>query len=62
MHLCLQETAFIEELFEDESQMEGLANNCSLIMVWHLRAEASEMRYPKGWLMQKNLDVVIPLA
>lgn len=57
-----EETAFIEELFEDESQMEGLANNCSLIMVWHLRVEASEMRYPKGWLMQKNLDVVIPLA
>ncbi|WOK91486.1 putative beta-1,4-xylosyltransferase IRX9H [Canna indica] len=57
-----EETAFIEELFEDEIQMEGLANNCSLIMVWRLEVEGPELTYPKGWLMQKNLEVVVPIA
>ncbi|EHA8590739.1 putative beta-1,4-xylosyltransferase IRX9H [Cocos nucifera] len=57
-----QETTFIEQLVEDESQMEGLANNCSEIMVWHLHLEAPELIYPKGWLMQKNLEVVVPLT
>lgn len=57
-----QETTFVEQLVEDESQMEGLANNCSEIMVWHLHLEAPELIYPKGWLMQKNLEVVAPLT
>ncbi|XP_008789311.2 probable beta-1,4-xylosyltransferase IRX9H [Phoenix dactylifera] len=56
-----QETTFIEQLVEDESQMEGLAN-CSEIMVWHLHLEAPELIYPRGWMMQKNLEVVAPLT
>lgn len=59
---ALQVTTFIQQLVEDESQMEGLANNCSEIMVWHLHLEAPELIYPKSWLMQKNLEVVVPLT
>ncbi|OAY73705.1 putative glucuronosyltransferase [Ananas comosus] len=47
---------------QDESQMQGLADNCSRIMVWHLNLEAPRLNYPVGWLMQKNLEVVLPLA
>ncbi|KAF7830123.1 putative beta-1,4-xylosyltransferase IRX9H [Senna tora] len=31
-----QVSTFIEQVVEDESQMEGLMNNCSRIMVWHI--------------------------
>ncbi|XP_074584299.1 putative beta-1,4-xylosyltransferase IRX9L isoform X3 [Curcuma longa] len=41
-----EETAFVEELFEDKVQMQGLANNCSSIMAWRLEIEAHP--YPKG--------------
>ncbi|KAJ0971800.1 hypothetical protein J5N97_019759 [Dioscorea zingiberensis] len=44
----LQETTLVEQLVEDESQMEGLPNNCSKIMVWHIRMEAPELFYPPG--------------
>ncbi|KAJ6830705.1 putative beta-1,4-xylosyltransferase IRX9H [Iris pallida] len=57
-----QETTFIEHLVEDENQMEGLANDCSRIMVWHLHVEGPELPYTKGWLIQKNLEVVAPLT
>nr|XP_010908069.1 probable beta-1,4-xylosyltransferase IRX9H [Elaeis guineensis]XP_029117498.1 probable beta-1,4-xylosyltransferase IRX9H [Elaeis guineensis] len=56
-----QETTFIEQIIEDESQMEGLPNNCSRIMNWHLHLEARNLVYPKGWQVSRNLDVVIPL-
>ncbi|KAL7116829.1 hypothetical protein ACP275_03G030300 [Erythranthe tilingii] len=55
-----QETTFIEQLVEDESQMEGIPQSCYRIMNWHLHLEAAELIYPTGWLLQKNLDVVIP--
>ena len=55
----LQETTFIEQVVEDESQMEGIPPGCSRIMNWHLHLEAREVSYPRGWLLQKNLDVVI---
>ncbi|KAF7817076.1 putative beta-1,4-xylosyltransferase IRX9H [Senna tora] len=56
-----QETTFIEQLVEDESQMEGSPPGCSKIMNWHLHLDAHNMVYPKGWLLQKNLDAVIPI-
>ncbi|XP_077234011.1 nucleotide-diphospho-sugar transferases superfamily protein [Tasmannia lanceolata] len=55
-----QETTFIEQLVEDESQMEGIPPDCSRIMNWHLHLEAHGLSYPHGWILQKNLDVVIP--
>ncbi|KAH6764951.1 Nucleotide-diphospho-sugar transferases superfamily protein [Perilla frutescens var. hirtella] len=55
-----QETTFIEQIVEDESQMEGIPLGCSGIMNWHLHLEARGIPYPKGWMLQKNLDVVIP--
>lgn len=55
-----QETTFIEQIVEDESQMEGIPPNCYRIMNWHLHLEARELIYPKGWMLQKNLDVVLP--
>ncbi|KAL3505003.1 hypothetical protein ACH5RR_034844 [Cinchona calisaya] len=52
-----QRTAFIEQVVEDESQMEGIPNSCSRIMNWHLNLEAHELFNAKTWLLQKNLDV-----
>lgn len=46
--VLFQETAFVEELFEDKGQMQGLANNCSSIMAWRLEIEAPMVPYPKG--------------
>jgi hypothetical protein len=57
----LQETTFIEQVVEDESQMEGIPPGCSRIMNWHLHLEAHHFVYPRGWLLQKNLDVVLPI-
>ncbi|XP_043687144.1 probable beta-1,4-xylosyltransferase IRX9H [Telopea speciosissima] len=57
----IQETMFIEQIVEDESQMEGLGKDCSRIMVWHLHLESSHPFYPHGWIMKKNLDTVAPL-
>ncbi|KAI3718039.1 hypothetical protein L1987_70030 [Smallanthus sonchifolius] len=56
-----QETTFIEQLVEDESQMEATPLGCSKIMNWHLHLEAHELGFPKGWLLQKNLDAVLPI-
>ncbi|KAL2340052.1 hypothetical protein Fmac_007992 [Flemingia macrophylla] len=55
-----QETTFIEQLVEDESQMEGSPASCSKILNWHLHLNAHNIAYPKGWVLQKNLDAVIP--
>ncbi|XP_072989272.1 probable beta-1,4-xylosyltransferase IRX9H [Typha latifolia] len=56
-----QETSFLEQLVEDESQMEGVPNDCSKIMNWHLHLDSKDLAYPKGWQVSRNLDVVIPL-
>lgn len=56
-----QETTFIEQLVEDERQMEGLPPGCSKILNWHLHLDADNIVYPKGWVLQKNLDAVIPV-
>ncbi|KAK9050081.1 hypothetical protein SSX86_030951 [Deinandra increscens subsp. villosa] len=56
-----QETTFIEQLVEDESQMEATPLGCSRIMNWHLHLEARELGYPNGWLLPKNLDALLPI-
>ncbi|PRQ20859.1 putative 1,4-beta-D-xylan synthase [Rosa chinensis] len=56
-----QETTFIEQVVEDESQMEGIPAGCSKVMNWHLHLRAHSLVYPKGWQLQKNLDVVLPI-
>ncbi|KAF8675728.1 hypothetical protein HU200_047211 [Digitaria exilis] len=58
----LQESRFIEKLVEDETQMEGLADNCSRVLVWNFDLEPPQLNYPIGWLLQKNLDVVVPIT
>lgn len=61
--LCVfsQETTFIEQVVEDEGQMEGTTPGCSKIMNWHVHLEARNFDYPRGWLLQKNLDAVLPI-
>lgn len=58
----LQVSTFIEQIIEEETQMEGLPNDCSRIMVWHLPLEASLSVYPHQWLMKKSLEVISPLT
>ncbi|KAJ7965845.1 Glycosyltransferase [Quillaja saponaria] len=55
-----QETTFMQQLVEDESQMEGSPPGCSKIMNWHLHLEARNHNYPTGWWLQKNLDAIFP--
>lgn len=57
----LQDTKFIEQLVADESQMEGLANGCSKILVWNLHLEASMITYPSRWIVENNLEAIVPL-
>lgn len=57
-----QETTFIEQVVEDESQMEGQPHGCSRVMCWHLHLEAHNLIYPGDWLLPKNLDVVLPIS
>ncbi|XP_031490881.1 probable beta-1,4-xylosyltransferase IRX9H [Nymphaea colorata] len=56
-----QETTFIAQLVEDESQMEGLPDSCSKIMAWHLHVENGVLEYPRGWRLKHNLDAVVPI-
>ncbi|MCO5576763.1 hypothetical protein L7F22_030582 [Adiantum nelumboides] len=56
-----QETTFIEQVVEDESQMEGLPSGCSKVMVWHLHFEAHEVVYPPGWRLQQDLNATLLL-
>lgn len=56
-----QETTFIEQVVEDESQMEATPFNCLRIMNWHLHVEARNFVYPRRWELQKNLGVVVSI-
>lgn len=57
-----QVSTFIEQVVEDESQMEGLPQNCSKVMVWHLQIKSpSSYSYPPHWISKNNLNVVHPL-
>ncbi|KAI4316126.1 hypothetical protein L6164_024135 [Bauhinia variegata] len=55
-------STLIEQLVEDENQMEGLMNNCSTVMVWHIDLGSSVSFYPQRWIMKNNLDVILPIA
>ncbi|CAJ2643155.1 unnamed protein product [Trifolium pratense] len=55
------QTTFIEQLVEDENQMEGSPPACMKIMNWHLHLDVHNVVYPKGWMLEKNLDAVIPI-
>ncbi|KAH7524195.1 hypothetical protein FEM48_Zijuj06G0093500 [Ziziphus jujuba var. spinosa] len=57
-----QVSTFIERIVEDESQMEGLLQDCSRIMVWNLHLESSNSLYPEEWFMNKNLDAIALLT
>lgn len=57
-----QASTFVEQIVEDESQMEGLLEECSRIMVWLLPLESSNAFYPQKWFLKNNLDVIAPLA
>ncbi|CAN8313392.1 unnamed protein product [Cochlearia groenlandica] len=54
-----QETTFIEQVVADESDMEGVAPDCSRIVNWHLHLDARDVAYPQGWMVQKNLEALI---
>ncbi|KAK7282992.1 hypothetical protein RIF29_12163 [Crotalaria pallida] len=54
-------SALIEQVVEDESQMEGLINNCSKVMIWHIDLESSYSIYPRKWIMRNNLDAILQL-
>uniref|UniRef100_A0A2P2JFM8 Uncharacterized protein n=1 Tax=Rhizophora mucronata TaxID=61149 RepID=A0A2P2JFM8_RHIMU len=41
--------------------MEGEPPGCSRILNWHLHLNARGLIYPRGWLLQKNLDVILPI-
>ncbi|XP_022768559.1 probable beta-1,4-xylosyltransferase IRX9H [Durio zibethinus] len=56
-----QETTFIKQVVEDEGQMEGIPPGCSRIMNWHLHLDTVNLVYPKGWLLEKNLEVTLPI-
>ncbi|KAK9683746.1 hypothetical protein RND81_10G161800 [Saponaria officinalis] len=53
-------SAFIEQVVEDESQMEGFVGMCSTIMVWHLPLESSSASYPRQWLLSRNMEKHLP--
>ncbi|BAT78325.1 hypothetical protein LR48_Vigan561s003100 [Vigna angularis] len=57
----LRVSTLIEQLVEDESQMEGLMDNCSRVMVWHIDLESSYSSYPQKWIVKNNLDATFQL-
>ncbi|OIW14589.1 hypothetical protein TanjilG_32931 [Lupinus angustifolius] len=52
-------STLIQQVVEDESQMEGLMNNCTKIMVWHIDLKSSYSFYPQNWIIKNNLDVIL---
>ncbi|KAL3023680.1 hypothetical protein AAZX31_04G079900 [Glycine max] len=54
-------STLIEQVVEDESQMEGLMDNCSRVMVWHIDLESSYSFYPQKWIVKNNLDAIVHL-
>ncbi|KAJ4800775.1 Glycosyltransferase [Rhynchospora pubera] len=56
-----QETTFIQQLVEDETQMEAVPSDCAKIMNWHLHLDYRDVVYPTGWHLRNNLQPVVPL-
>ncbi|WCJ29436.1 Nucleotide-diphospho-sugar transferases superfamily protein [Euphorbia peplus] len=57
-----QASTLIEQVVEDESQMEGLGEDCSRVMVWKLQLESLNSLYPPKWFTISNLDVTTQLG
>lgn len=58
-----QVTAFVEQIVEDESQMEGLPPSCLRVMVWEVHRETSySALYPHNWSAMHNLENVNPFS
>lgn len=55
-------STLVEQIVEDESQMEGLLQNCSRVMVWHLHVDSSSYFYPQSWLTKSNLNATASLT
>ncbi|KAH9799559.1 putative beta-1,4-xylosyltransferase IRX9H [Citrus sinensis] len=53
-----QASTFVEQIVEDESQMEGLLEECSRIMAWLLPLESSNAFYPQKWRNQLRSTVI----
>jgi putative beta-1,4-xylosyltransferase IRX9 len=56
-----QETTFIQQLIEDETQMEAVPSDCAKILNWHLHLDYRDAVYPKGWHLSDNLHPIVPL-
>lgn len=41
--------------------MEGVPVGCGKVMNWHLHLDAQGVAYPRGWVVQKNLDAVLSI-
>ncbi|KAI3790906.1 hypothetical protein L2E82_04325 [Cichorium intybus] len=52
-----QVSTLIEQIVEDETQMEGISNDCSKIFVWHLPIESASLN-PQKWSLNNNLDAI----
>lgn len=55
-----QVSTLIEQIVEDETQMEGIPEDCSKVFVWDLRVVSSSS-HPQKWLSDTNLDSILPL-
>lgn len=49
-------SAFIEQIVEDESRMEGVLGNCLSIMVWSLPLESCSSVYPQQWVISRSME------
>lgn len=54
-------SAFIEQIVEDESQMEGVLGNCLRIVVWNLPLESSSSSYPQQWSISRSTEKDLPI-
>lgn len=56
----VQETTFIAQLVPDESHMEGLANECTEVLVWHLHSEALSTSPFPHWSSPSKVQAIVP--
>ncbi|KAF3323901.1 putative beta-1,4-xylosyltransferase IRX9H isoform X1 [Carex littledalei] len=56
-----QETTFIQQLVEDETEMEAVPSDCAKILNWHLHLDYRDEVYPKDWHLSDNLHPIVPL-
>lgn len=56
-----QVSNFLEQVVEDETEMEGIPEECSKVLVWHLPMDSSSA-HPQEWSFNANLDAIFPLS